>query len=79
MSPTIFKHKKYRFFFNSNEESRMHVHIATPDGTAKFWLELIVSLVDYYNLSAKELKETKKIVEEKQNEFIKAWKTYFNR
>ncbi|MCK4662267.1 MAG: DUF4160 domain-containing protein [Bacteroidales bacterium] len=35
---------KYRFFFNSREEQRQHVHIATSDGTAKVWLEPIISL-----------------------------------
>jgi hypothetical protein len=39
MSPTILKQGPYRFFFNSREETRMHVHVMTPDGTAKFWLE----------------------------------------
>jgi hypothetical protein len=79
MSPTIFRYNKYRFFFNSNEENRIHVHIATSEGTAKFWLEPIVSLANYYNFSTKELKEAKQIVEEKQDEFIQRWNTYFNR
>jgi len=39
MSPTILRTGPYRFFFNSREESRMHVHVFMPDGTAKFWLE----------------------------------------
>jgi hypothetical protein len=44
ISPTIMKIGSYRFFFNSNEESRMHVHIQTPDGVAKFWLEPILPM-----------------------------------
>ncbi len=28
MLPTIHRQKSYRFYFNSNEETRMHVHIA---------------------------------------------------
>jgi hypothetical protein len=55
--PTILILGKYRFFFNSREELRMHVHISTSDGTAKFWLEPIISLADYYNLLTKELRE----------------------
>jgi len=39
MSPTIFQFRKFRFFFFSREEPRMHVHVRTPDGEAKFWLE----------------------------------------
>ena len=56
----------------------MHVHVNTSDGTAKFWIEPLISLADYYNLSHKELKEIQKIVEEHENEFISAWKRHFN-
>ena len=38
MSHTILMVGKYRFFFNSREEIRKHVHAATADGTAKIWL-----------------------------------------
>ena len=78
MSPTIFIYKKYRFFFNSREENRKHIHIATPDGTAKFWIEPIVGLADYYNMSTKELNLLMEFVKEKQNEIIKAWNSHFN-
>ena len=78
MSPTIFRKNNFRFFFNSREETRMHVHIATPDGTAKFWLEPIISLADYYNLSTKELSTIMTIIEEKKNEFISQWKKHFS-
>jgi len=76
--PTILIIGKYRFFFNSREELRMHIHINTSDGTAKFWLEPIISLADYYNLSTKELKEIQQIVEENKNDFITEWKRHFN-
>jgi hypothetical protein len=39
MSPTVFKENGYRFFFFSSEEPRMHVHIVSGNGEAKFWLE----------------------------------------
>jgi len=78
MSPTVLIYGKYRFFFNSREEKRMHIHIQTADGTAKFWLEPIVALESYYNLSTKELKEVSTIIEEKQNEFKNSWKKHFS-
>ena len=40
MSPTVFKEKGYRFFFFSREELRMHIHVSSHDGEAKFWLEI---------------------------------------
>jgi len=76
--PTILIVGKYRFFFNSREENRRHVHVNTSNGTAKFWIEPLISLADYYNLSTKELKEIQTIVEEKQNDFIKTWDRHFN-
>ncbi len=76
--PTILIVGRYRFFFNSREEVRMHVHVNTSDGTAKFWIEPLISLAEYHNLSYKALKEIQKIVEENENEFISAWKQHFN-
>ena len=77
MSPTIYRIGRYRFFFNSREEPRIHVHITTPDGVAKFWLEPIVALADFHNLSAKELKEIETIIREHENEFKSAWHQHF--
>lgn len=77
MSPTVFKEKGYRFFFFSREELRMHVHVSSSNGEAKFWLEPIVALSQYYNLSEKELKVIQGIVEERANEIKKAWKKHF--
>ena len=37
MSPTVLRIGGYRFFFNSREETRRHIHVATVEGTAKFW------------------------------------------
>jgi len=78
MSPTLFRIKGYRFYFLSNEENRMHVHIICADGEAKFWLEPIVSMATYHKLNAKKLNEIQKLVKEHKNEIIKEWKKYFS-
>ena len=62
MSPTVFRHKNYRFFFFSREEKRMHVHVSCPEGEAKFWLEPIVALNHNYGLRPRKLKELEKIM-----------------
>ncbi|MFA6403462.1 MAG: DUF4160 domain-containing protein [Salinivirgaceae bacterium] len=49
--PTVLIIGRFRFFFNSREESRMHIHINTTEGTAKFWLEPLICLAEYYNLT----------------------------
>ena len=78
MSPTILRQGSNRFFFNSREETRMHIHVVTPDGTAKFWLEPLVALADYYGLNRKELRQLEEIVRERQDDFINAWRKHFN-
>ncbi len=77
MSPTVFKEKGYRFFFFSKEESRMHVHVSSAAGEAKFWLEPITALAQHFNLSQKELQKIQNIVEERSDEIKKAWKKHF--
>jgi hypothetical protein len=51
MSPTIMRIGSYRFFFNSREERRRHIHVACPEGSAKFWIEPILALASHHNLS----------------------------
>lgn len=63
MSPTIFRYKSYRFYFLSNEEERMHVHVTCADGEAKFWIEPIVSLATFYKLTPRKLNALQKIVD----------------
>jgi hypothetical protein len=77
MAPTVFIHGKFRFFFFSREEKRMHVHIETPDGEAKFWLEPVIALAESIGLKPKELMKIQRLVEENQSEIIKSWKKHF--
>lgn len=77
MSPTIFREKGYRFYFLSNEENRIHIHVTCEKGEAKFWLEPIVSLAVYYGLNSKMLADIQRIIEEHKNEITKAWQKHF--
>lgn len=79
MSPTIFRHKNFRFYFFANEEPRVHIHIISPHGEAKFWIEPVVALAVNKNFTKKELLEIQKIVELKQNEIKEAWKKFFSK
>lgn len=54
----------------------MHVHIQTPEGVAKFWLEPIVAHADSYRLDRRALSELAKLVEENADAFKKAWKSH---
>jgi hypothetical protein len=77
VSPTVLRYKNYRFFFFFREERRMHVHVSSPDGEAKFWLEPVVALVNHYGFSSKQLKELQGVVERRHNEIIKRWNKHF--
>jgi hypothetical protein len=77
MSPTIFRVGNYRFYFFSREEERIHIHVVSPDGEAKFWVEPIVALVTYTGFSKRQLGRLQKIVEEHKSEIVKAWKKHF--
>ena len=78
MSPTIFKKKGYRFFFFSREETRMHVHVYSGDGEAKFWLEPEIELARNYRLSRLQQKQIEEIIEDHYNELTSAWQKHFN-
>ena len=77
MSPTVFRIGNYRFYFFSREEERIHVHVVSPDGEAKFWVEPIVSLAAYTGFSTRKLGYLQKSVQEHKNEIVKAWKKHF--
>ena len=77
MSPTVFRYKKYRFYFFSREEKRKHVHIYCPEGLAKFWIEPVIALADFTGLNKKELLDLQKIVEEHYDDIINAWNDHF--
>ena len=79
MSPSIFREKGYRFYFLSNEEDRIHVHVTSEDGEAKFWLEPILSLSVYHGLNAKKLNEIQLIIEARKDEIVKAWQKHFGK
>ena len=55
MSPTIFRAGPFRFYFFSREETRMHVHVHSPSGEAKFWLEPRIELAKNYGLNGRQI------------------------
>jgi len=75
MSPSVFRYKNAKFYFFSREESRMHIHVLTPDGEAKFWMQPKIELAETIRLKPKETNRLKKIVEEHRDEIIHAWQT----
>ncbi len=78
MSPSVFREKGYRFYFLSNEEERIHIHVTCENGEAKFWLEPIISLAVSHGLNPRRLHEIQRIVEAHNHDIVKAWQSYFS-
>jgi len=77
MSPTVFRERGYRFFFFSREEPRVHVHVISGDGEAKFWLEPEIELAKNFRYNRKQIKEIEILIEEHYDELISAWREHF--
>jgi hypothetical protein len=68
MAPTILREGQFRLFFFSREEARIHVHVAHPEGEAKFWLTPSVQLARNVGLSSTQLRLAQSLVEAHQQE-----------
>ncbi len=77
MSPTVFRHGSFRFYFFSREEPRVHVHVGHPDGEAKFWLEPAIGLAENHGLTRRQVTKALRLVEEHEDEIRRAWHAHF--
>ena len=77
MAPTVVRDGQFRLFFFSREETRIHVHVAHPDGEAKFWLTPEVALATSTGLSRRQLSDASTVVEVHFKEIHDAWNDHF--
>ena len=77
MAPTICRDGPFRLFFFSREETRVHVHVAHPDGEAKFWLTPTVHLAVNVGLSAPQIRQAQAVVQAHIGEIEDAWHRHF--
>lgn len=77
MSPTVFKEGRFRFYFFSREELRPHVHVASPDGEAKLWLDPLGELARSHGLTEQDIREIRQTLERRQQEVRDAWNEHF--
>jgi len=77
MSPTVFRERGFRFFFLSREEPRVHIHVQSADGEAKFWLEPHIELAANYGLRQGKMRIIEQLIEEHRDEIQDAWKRHF--
>jgi hypothetical protein len=76
MSPTVFRDGPYRFYFNSREEDRMHVHIESPDGQVKVWLEPRIELAQNHGIAEREVRKIGRILELRHVEIEERWRQH---
>ena len=69
--------RSIRLFFFSREETRIHVHVAHPDGEAKFWLTPTVDLATNIGLSLTQVRQAQAVVQAHIGEIEDAWRRHF--
>jgi hypothetical protein len=78
VSPTVFRHKGYRFFFFSREESRVHIHVLSADGEAKVWVEPEVALERSVGYNRAQIQEILDQVRMHRDEIKDHWNRHFS-
>ena len=56
----------------------MHVHVTSPDGEAKFWLDPDVELAKNYRLSEEDLNQIRGLILKRESEIRDAWNRHFS-
>ena len=64
-------------FFFSREETRMHVHVQSPEGEAKFWLEPRIEPAQSYGLPPHEINAALQLIRENEDVIRRAWHDHF--
>ena len=75
--PTVLRVGPYRFFFFSSDGNEpVHVHVQRDNAIAKFWLDPL--RLDYgTGFRASELRRIRRIIDEHRSTIIEAWNEYF--
>ena len=77
MSPTVFRSGPFRFFFFSREEPRVHIHVVSADGEAKYWMDPEIELARNYHFSRPDLRKIEAMIVEHEQEICDAWDRHF--
>lgn len=77
MAPTVVRDGPFRLFLFSREESRIHVHVAHPQGEAKLWLTPTVHLAANMGLTPTQVRQAEAVVLAHLKEIEDAWSQHF--
>jgi Domain of unknown function (DUF4160) len=75
--PEIFRFFGIRFFYFSNDNLPIHVHLKNSYGTAKFSVEPL-ELIENKGMKKKDLLIAESIIEENKDIIIAHWNKFFN-
>jgi hypothetical protein len=79
--PTVHRFGPYRFHFYSNENRAAfeapHIHIASGNGRAAFWLEP-VSLRTNHGYNPSEVERLRRIVVANREVLLRSWHEFFD-
>lgn len=77
MSPTVLRSGPYRFFFFASDRNEpVHVHVGRDDHVAKFWLSPVRQAYNY-GFAANELTRIERLVRRHEARLVRAWDEYF--
>jgi hypothetical protein len=75
--PTVLQDGPYRFYFYaSDRDEPVHIHVERDDFVAKFWLEP-VRLQSSRGFGRAELARVQRLVERHREQFVRAWNEFF--
>lgn len=75
--PTVLRAGPYRFFFYaSDRDEPVHIHVERDEKVAKYWLDP-VRLQNSGGFNRLELKQILLIISENQEAVLEAWNEYF--
>ena len=78
--PTVLRIGSYRFHFFSDEgHEPAHIHVRTPEGECKFWLEPNIGLARNRGIRPSDLRRIEQLVFEHHTNLLKAFHEYHNR
>jgi len=76
--PTVLKIGPYRFFFYSSDGNEpVHIHVERENMTAKFWLDPI-RFQESTGFKRSEILKIQKLVQDHVHILVEAWNEYFN-
>ena len=76
--PTVLRVGAYRFFFYSSDRNEpINIHVESDDNIAKVWVDPI-RLENSGGFSRADINRILAIIKENQNELMEAWNGYFS-